>query len=202
MRRPVRLSRLGGGLLAFVLVAVLAPASAVACSCAADLTIQDALDSSPGASVIVGQVMRDRGDGSYDFVVARWYGPGPRETLILQSARSGVGDQVAFNTCGMEFTLGQRLLFLGIPGPDGRFAPSICSLSADPTTPGGAEVEKQVAALLGPPSVPVPQPSEPPPAAAPSGGPDVALVGAGIAGAVVLLFAGVILLGLRRRGSA
>jgi hypothetical protein len=182
----------------------LTPTSVVACSCLGNLSMEEHVKMAPEAALVVGQVMRDRGDGSFDFAVARWYGGQDRRAVVvLQSAKQGAGENVSYNTCGMDFRLGQHLLFLGGPLPNGRYEPGICGLSADPSTPVGADYERLAATLIGPPIDPQPEPAEPPPAATASGGPDLLLVGAGIGGAVLLLFGVVIVAGRRtRRGSS
>jgi hypothetical protein len=193
-------SRLAAGVLAFALVALLAPPAVVACSCAMASSFEEYVSREPGAGVAVGQVIRDRGDGSFDFRVDRWYGgQDVRPALILQSGTRIEGNVAATNTCGMNFVVGQRLLFLGGRTEGGQYAPSICGFSVDPATPEGADAERQAAELLGAAIVPQPEPAGTPPHATPGGGADLTVVTAGVGGAVVLLFGAVILLGLRRR---
>ena len=185
------------------LLALVAPLAVRACSCMADVTFEQHLEFSPGGPLVVGRVGRDRLDGSYDFLVDRWYGGTDRRAVItLQSARQRFADGTeAFNTCGMDFRVGQPLLFLGGSAEDGSYAPSICSLTADPTTPIGADYERLAAAALGPPVVPGQAEEPPPPAADGSDGPGVLVLALGMAGAVAALFGGVVLLGRRRRAN-
>jgi hypothetical protein len=195
-----RIARIWAGGLSLLLIALLAPPSVVACSCAM-MDAREQLEGRGDAALVVGQVMRDRGDGSFDFAVARWYGGQDRRAVVvLQSAMQGVGGNVAFNSCGMTFTMGQRLLFLGAPLADGRYAPGICGLSADPASTTGADYERLAAQLIGSPVDPRPQPTGPAPDAIPGTGLDLGWVAGGMGAAVALLFAGVIVLARRRRG--
>jgi hypothetical protein len=64
----------------------------------------------------VGQVVRDRQDGSYDLAVARWYGGTDRRPFVVVRTQPAPIDRVvASDGCGGGGHPGNRLRFYGMP---------------------------------------------------------------------------------------
>jgi len=171
------------------------PGTVVACSPPFEKPTIRALG--PAQVVVVGTIGQRVQSGRL-FHVERWFNGGPPVTPIVIAFKEGepIGD------CSYPVRTGASLIIAPYREPNGRLTADLGTLQADPMTGTGREYLAEAVALFGPGAVALAPPETPalpgPPASEvtrPSIG--VSLIAA--AGAVILLLAGVTLLGLKRR---
>jgi hypothetical protein len=198
MRTPRTLAPLAA-LLALLLVSVLAPGAAMACSCVPPDMILDTLGDSEEEAVFTGTVGPAVGD-RVPVQVHAWYGePAPAAVVTLEVM--GGGDA----SCGtVAPPAGRQFLFVSYETGTGTFGLNLCSVAADLATPDGIAILDQVVATLGPPAVvdPPPEPTPEPSPTSVGGTTERTGIALPIGGAVlltILVVGGVVALAGRRR---
>lgn len=141
-------------LLAVLLLAVLAPAAARACSCVPPDMIIDELGA-PGTESVAFTGTVGPAVGTFVPVqVLGWFGGAPPAAIVSLEVSPGDGA-----SCGTNAPpAGRQFLFVSHHAGNGAFGLNLCSVAADLATPDGQAILRSVTDKLGPPVVPVEQP--------------------------------------------
>jgi hypothetical protein len=175
--------------------ALAGPLPARACSCMEPLPRLAGVASEPGVVVLVGTIGQ-QGPERTPVAVERWFsGPGMTEVVWLN-----FGTQ-AMTSCDPFVTAGEKRMMVLHSNGDGTYGVNPCVASGVVGTESGDAALAEAEALFTVQPTPSPAATDPPatptpPADDPSAG---WLMVGGVLGAAALVFAGVVLLSVRRR---
>ncbi len=156
MRRPRR-SALLSGLTALVLVTVLAPGAAKACSCVPPDMIFESIGDPDGGSAVFSGLVGPAVGAHVPVQVIEWFGGPPPAAVVSLTI-----DSAETSSCGTTAPPpGRQFLFLSYEIGDGTYGLNLCSPAADLATVDGQGMRDQVIAKLGPPFGVATAPPEP-----------------------------------------
>jgi hypothetical protein len=185
---------LAGGLAAWTLAL---PTRALACSCAPPDLASPAFTGEEQA-VFIGTAREPLADGSYRFVVERWFKGGSATTweIKVASEREPMGDGgMAINTCGLHFEVGDRLI-MAAGLADGTYRPGLCSPHAVMNSEEGARLLNAAVTAFGQGATPG---QEPDPRDRLPDDPDLAGFAVATVGLLVLVVVVAVVASVRRR---
>ena len=168
------------------------PGAAFACTCFGE----PALTGDEGA-VLTGTVGPGDGRGTFAFAVERWFHGGHAASVRLQSSTEVLPDgSIAENTCGLRFTVGERLILASEWMNATTLRPSACTPHALLASPEGQQLQAEAAREFGAGATPGPSPGAD---QGDGAGPDLGLVAIALVTFVVGLTAAAAVLAFSRR---